>query len=55
MYSLNAASTVTVTNDTNGIKLKLLGKLLEEFQLNEKPICMQVLKGHISTIGHIRT
>jgi hypothetical protein len=47
VYSFNAAPTVTVTNDSSDIKLKILENVWEEFHSNENPICMQVIKGHI--------
>jgi hypothetical protein len=49
VYS-NTTYTVTVTIDTKVIKLKLLGNIYEEFHLNEKTVCLQELKGHLSNI-----
>ena len=42
--TFNTTTTVTVTNDAKGIKLKLLGNVQEEFQLNKKTVCMDVFK-----------
>jgi hypothetical protein len=38
VYTINVITTVIVTNDAEGIKVKRLGG----FQLNEKTACMQV-------------
>ena len=43
-YAIHATTTVTVTLDANGIKVKNLGNIEEKFQLNEKTICTQVFE-----------
>jgi len=43
MYTFNTIPTVNATNDTKGIKMKLLLNVFE-FQLKEKTVCMQVFK-----------
>jgi hypothetical protein len=36
--------TLALTNDTKGIKVKLLGNVKGEFQLNDKTIYMEIFK-----------
>jgi hypothetical protein len=43
-HTINTLTTVTVTNDANGIKVKLLGNVKGDFQLNKRTMCMQVFK-----------
>jgi hypothetical protein len=35
---------IAVTNNGKGIKVKILGNDKEDFQFNDKPICMHVFK-----------
>ena len=44
MYTFNTITTVTVTNDAKVIKVKVLGKVSEELQLDEKTVCRHVFK-----------
>ena len=43
MYTFNTATIVNITNDSRGIKMKLLGNV-QKLQLKEKTVCKQVFK-----------
>ena len=44
MYTFNSTTTTTVTDDAKNIKVKLLGNVQGDFQLDEKTMCIQVFQ-----------